>query len=128
MGYDLCYSELDRAGIILTTGLCGRRGYVLPKTRKSAVLEKSQKNKKCLKNSKIQLFDRHTLSQSPTFVSNVKVPQKRVNRLRLKKHIVYLFKLLKSKNELENFNWYSLHVILDTNGCGLENVKNLTTV
>lgn len=49
MAYDLCNSELDRAGIILTTGLCGLRGYVFPKDEKIGVFgKKSQKNKKCL--------------------------------------------------------------------------------
>lgn len=65
----LCYSELDRAGIILTTGLCGLRG-CFPQTRENRRFWK--KVKKVLtsvwNNSKIQLFDRHTLSQSPTVV------------------------------------------------------------
>lgn len=122
MGYDLCYSELDR-GIILTTGLCGLRGYVFPKDEKIGVFGKSQKNKKCLKEFEKILKYNCSIglryhSHPRLFVSNVKVPQKRVNRLRLKKRIIYLFKLLKSKNVLENFNWFSLHVILDTTGCG----------
>lgn len=92
MAYDLCYSELDRASIILTTGLCGLRGYVFPKDEKIGVFgKKVKKNKKCLKVfEKVLKYNcsigKRYHSHPRLFVSNVKVPQKRVNRLRLKKY------------------------------------------
>lgn len=60
-----------------------------PKTRKSAFLEKSQKNKKCLKVfEKVLKYNcsigKRYHSHPRLFVCNVKVPQKRVNRLGLK--------------------------------------------
>lgn len=87
MAYDLCYSELDRAGIILTTGLCGLRGYVSPKDEKIGVFwKKVKKNKKCL-----QKILKYNCSIGIRYHSHPRlfVPQKRVNRLRLKKRIIY---------------------------------------
>lgn len=66
-----------------------------PKTRKSAFLEKSLKNKKCLKVFEKILKYNCSIgiryhSRPRLFVSNVKVPQKRVNRLVLK-NVSFIF-------------------------------------